>query len=104
METGEHLRDAVRREMLEETGLRVEPLEAVEIFESIGPRSETGFAFHFVVIDYVCRVEGGQLLAADDAAAACWFARDALPSRITAGAPGVIEKAFACLQRDNLKS
>ena len=104
VETGEMLRDAVRREMREETGLEVEPIEAVEIFESIGPRTETGAAFHFVVIDYICRIVGGVLEAADDAAAVCWFNRFALPDPITAGAPAVIEKAFAWLHRDTLKA
>jgi ADP-ribose pyrophosphatase YjhB (NUDIX family) len=104
VETGELLRDAVCREMLEETGLRVEPLEAIEIFESIGPRTAGGFQFHYVVVDYVCRVTGGALKAGDDAAAAQWFNRFSLPAPITAGAPSVIEKAFAFLNRDTLKS
>jgi 8-oxo-dGTP diphosphatase len=103
VETGELLRDAVRREMLEETGLDVEPLASVEIFESIGPRTATGFQFHYVVVDFVCRIVGGTMKAGDDAAAAQWFSRFALPDPITAGAPGVIEKAFAFLQRDTLR-
>ena len=89
--------------MREETGLEVEPLEAVEIFESIGPRAGAGFEFHYVVIDFVCQFLGGTMQAGDDAAAVQWFDRHALPEHITAGAPGVIEKAFASLQRDTLK-
>ncbi len=104
VETGELLRDAVRREMREETGLDVEPLESIEIFESIGALTPAGFAFHYVVVDFVCRVISGTLKAGDDAQAAAWFHRFALPSPITAGAPGVIEKAFAFLERDTLKS
>jgi 8-oxo-dGTP diphosphatase len=104
VETGELLRDAVRREMLEETGLEVEPLASIEIFESIGPRVDLGFQFHYVVVDFVCRLIGGTLKAGDDAAAAQWFNRFTLPDPITAGAPGVIEKAFAFMERDTLKS
>jgi ADP-ribose pyrophosphatase YjhB (NUDIX family) len=90
VETGELLKDAVCREMREETGLEVEPLEVVEVFESISPE------FHFVVIDYVCRVTGGTLQAADDVTEARWFPCRELPDHLTAGAAGVIEKALAC--------
>lgn len=89
VETGELLKDAVRREMREETGLDVEPLDVVEVFESIGAE------FHFVVIDYVCRLVGGTLRAGDDVTEAEWFERSALPDNLTAGAAGVIEKALA---------
>ena len=104
VEAGESLRHAVCREMLEETGLRVEPLESIEIFESIGPLLAGACQFHYVVVDFLCRLVGGELKASDDAARAGWFRRDALPTPITAGAPGVIEKAFTFLRRDTLKS
>jgi ADP-ribose pyrophosphatase YjhB (NUDIX family) len=97
VETGETLADAVRREMREETGLLVEPIEVVHVFESIRPDESGGIAFHFVVIDYLCRVVGGQLAAADDVLDARWFERGKLPEPITDGAPGVIENAFGSL-------
>lgn len=90
--------------MFEETGLHVEPLEAVEIFESIGAKTDSSATYHFVVIDYVCLVTGGTLKAADDALAAQWFSRFELPEHITKGAPEVIEKAFRAIPRDTLKA
>ncbi len=99
VETGETLADAVRREMREETGLLVDPIEVVHVFESIRPDESGGIAFHFVVIDYVCRVVGGELTAADDVLDARWFERGNLPEPITDGAPLVIEKAFDLLGR-----
>ena len=66
MEHGERLEAALRRELLEETGLEVEVgplLEVVEILD--GDR-------HYVVLDYHCRVIGGELHAGDDAAEAIW--------------------------------
>jgi len=87
VETGELLRDAVRREIREETGLHVEPLHIVEVFESIRP------AYHFVVVDFLCRVTGGELCAASDAAGAEWFDVSALPEHLTAGAAEVIGRA-----------
>lgn len=90
--TGELLRDAVIREMREETGLEVEPLEVVEVFESIS------VLFHYVVIDYLCRVAAGNLKPGDDALDARWFSINALPENITAGAPAVIQKAIRQLK------
>ena len=40
LETGEKLDDAIRREVLEETGLEIEPLSMFEIFERIMPDAE----------------------------------------------------------------
>jgi 8-oxo-dGTP diphosphatase len=95
VEPGESLEAAVRREVLEETGLLVEPVEVVEIFERI-MRDQTGRAeYHYILIDYICRVKGGVLLAASDAGRAEWIARGDLASyRITEGTLPVIEKAF----------
>jgi len=57
----------VRREVREETGLEIEPLSVFEIFERI-IRDEAGVAeYHYVLIDYLCRVTGGTLRAGDDA-------------------------------------
>lgn len=95
VETGELLKDAVYREMREETGLEVEALEVVEIFESIRAAEDGAIAFHYVVIDYLCRVVSGDAKASDDASAARWFSQDALPENTTPGAQAVVEKAFA---------
>jgi len=95
LETGESLAEAVRREVLEETGLEIRPLGVLEIFERImrdtGGRAE----YHYVLIDYVCRVTGGTLRAGDDAARVEWVRRaDLSQLQITEGTLAVIEKAF----------
>ena len=77
VEIGEHLKDAVRREVFEETGLEVEPLSVFEVFERI-MRDETGRPeYHYVLIDYLCRVRGGELKAASDVRRAAWVSRAA---------------------------
>ena len=95
LETGEHLEDGIRREVREETGLKIRIVKVVEIFERI-MRDEKGAAeYHYVLIDYLCRANGGKLAAADDVARAQWVPRNALKQyRITAGTLPVIEKAF----------
>jgi ADP-ribose pyrophosphatase YjhB (NUDIX family) len=96
LEPGELLDQAIRREVLEETGLTIEPVAVVEIFERIMRDSEGRVEYHYVLIDYLCRVVSGTLEAADDASRAAWFHFDELPSLLlTEGALPVIEKARA---------
>jgi 8-oxo-dGTP diphosphatase len=62
----------------EETGLKVEPIELVELLDRI-VRDETDagerIRFHYVIADYLCRVVGGALKAASDAEAVRWVER-----------------------------
>ena len=96
LEVGETLDHAIRREVLEETGLVIEPVVVVEIFERIMRDAAGRTEYHYVLVDYVCRVTGGQLGAADDASRAEWFDREELAGlKLTEGTLPVIEKAFA---------
>ena len=95
LETGELLADAVRREVLEETGLRIEPLGVIEIFERIMRDSQGAPEYHYVLIDYICRVTGGSLAAADDVSRVAWVPRRLLLTySITEGTLPVIEKGY----------
>ena len=95
LEVGETLSEGVCREVLEETGLTVEPVRMVEIFERImrdaGGRPE----YHYVLLDYICRVTGGTLAAGGDCAAVRWTRRDELSGfKVTEGTLAVIEKTY----------
>ena len=62
------------REVREETGLIVEPMELIELLDRIHREGER-VRYHYVIADYLCRVVGGQLQAASDADAVRWVER-----------------------------
>jgi mutator protein MutT len=74
VELGEPLVAAVVREVREETGLTVEPLELIELLDRIHRQGER-VRYHYVIADYLCRVAGGALRAASDADAVRWVER-----------------------------
>jgi len=78
VEVGEELTEALRREIREETGLAVRVGPVVEVLDRILRDEEGRVRFHYVLVDYLCRVEGGQLEAASDAAETRWVERSRL--------------------------
>ncbi len=102
VETGECLECAVRREILEETGLEVRPSEVVAVFERIMPDIEGRTEFHYVIVDYLCEFKSGYLRPASDVSDARWVPVDKLDSvKMAPGTPPVIERArqLAAAQR-----
>jgi 8-oxo-dGTP diphosphatase len=96
VEIGETLHEGVKREILEETGLIIQPLQIVEVFERIMHDADRKTEYHYVLIDYLCLLIGGSLAAADDVTAVDWVPLEALGTiRLTEGTQPVIEKAFA---------
>jgi 8-oxo-dGTP diphosphatase len=73
VDVGETVNRAIQREIEEETGLLVEVLDLVEIFERIIPDTEGRILYHYVLLDYWCRMKDGQLKANSDAADAGFF-------------------------------
>ena len=95
LELGENLRDGVRREVLEETGLTVEPGEVLDVFDSIFTDSEGRTEYHYVLIDFLCRRVGGELTAAGDAAEVRWCTWEELPAlNLAEDTMDVIQKGF----------
>ncbi len=99
LEIGETLRQCAAREALEETGLHVEAVDVLDVFDSIYRDPDGRCRYHYVLIDFFCRVVGGELKAGGDAAQAKWITAEELAQMpITETAAKVIRKA---LQRQN---
>jgi 8-oxo-dGTP diphosphatase len=74
LELGESLTSGLVREVREETGLLIEPVELIELLDRIHRDGER-VRYHYVIADYLCRVAGGELIAATDADEVRWVER-----------------------------
>ncbi|HEY3771221.1 MAG TPA: NUDIX hydrolase [Candidatus Angelobacter sp.] len=95
VELGETLRVAAEREALEETGLVVKTGEVIEVLDRIVPGDHGAPRYHYVLIDFLCTVHGGELRAGGDAADARWAGESELAEyKLEQPALEVIRKAF----------
>jgi mutator protein MutT len=101
LEVGETLQQGVVREVLEETGVTVAPAGIVEILDRIVRDEESGrVRYHYVLIDFVCRVTGGSPRVGSDADEVRWVDRAVLNEFAVAPVTvRVIEKAFGVESR-----
>jgi 8-oxo-dGTP diphosphatase len=99
VETGETLEQALTREVREETSLDVVVGPVVEVLDSIRRDAEGRAEYHYVIIDYACRVRSGTTATATrgtDAADVRWVPVHELDRyRVTDTAKAVIHKARA---------
>lgn len=79
VELGESLEAALVREVEEETGLVVRPVELSAVFDRIERDPEGRVAYHFVILDYLCQYVSGTPRAGSDAADVALATQDELP-------------------------
>lgn len=95
LETGETLEEGIVREVLEETGLRVKPVEFYGLFQRIMRDAKGRAEYHYLLADYVCKVIGGELRPGDDVSRVEWVPRRRLKEyTMTEGTLSVIEEAY----------
>jgi 8-oxo-dGTP diphosphatase len=79
VELGETLEEAVRRELAEETGLRVAILGVAAVLERIYRDEEGGIPYHYVLVDFLCDWAGGEPAPGSDITAARFVSPADLP-------------------------
>lgn len=99
VEAGETLQAALVREVREETSLDIIVGPVVEVLDSIRRDADGRAEYHYVIIDYACRVRNGTSTAAahgSDASDVLWVPVGELEHyRVTTTAMAVIRKACA---------
>src|SRR5882672_10569058 len=107
LELGETMIEGTARELKEETGLEVNVLELIEVFERInfGHGADESWTtteerkrprFHFVIVDYLCERISGTAIAGGDVTDVAWAEEDELERfELTPTATRVIRKAFS---------
>jgi 8-oxo-dGTP diphosphatase len=99
VELGESLVEAVRREVLEETGLEVEAGPIVETFDRVHRDADGRVRYHFVIVDYLCTAPDGDAVAGSDAEAVAWVTADEIARYgINTHAAGVLRRGLEGLR------
>lgn len=94
VELGEGLTQALAREIEEETEVRASVESLIEVVQRIDQEPDGAIRYHFVILDFLCRWEGGEPKAATDAAEAKWISPQEMTlMRLDAQMERVIDKA-----------
>lgn len=82
---GETLFEAAAREVLEETGLVVEPQAVVTALDSISRDPVGEIQFHYTLVEVLAECGEGEPVAADDAMDARWVTPEQVPELVEWG-------------------
>ena len=78
VEVGERVEDAVRREVYEETGLKIEIEKLIAVMDNIIKDEEGRVKYHYILVDYLAKPIGGELRVSSDASDVKWVRFDRL--------------------------
>lgn len=98
LEVGETSAEGAAREVLEETGIAVTPIEVITSIDRIHRDEDGRVQFHYVLVEWLCIAsERCAPACGDDAAEACWVPCEEVFSAaydLGAATLGVIRKAL----------
>ena len=78
VEVGERVEDAVRREVYEETGLKIEIEKLIAVMDNIIKDEGGRVKYHYILVDYLAKPIGGELRVSSDASDVKWVRFDRL--------------------------
>jgi 8-oxo-dGTP diphosphatase len=100
IETGESVTDAVRREVLEETGISIEPLALAGYREVITRDDANRVQGHFLILAFAARWIAGEARLNEELSEARWMRPAALRDlSTTEGLAEIVAAAFELLER-----
>jgi len=80
VELGETVKEAIAREVEEETGLRVEAHSLIDVVNDLEPDEKGRWRYHFVILDFFVHLKGGSLHAGSDVLEVRWVSQDEIKS------------------------
>ena len=78
MGLGETIEEGIKREVMEETQLKIDLVIPLHPFDRI-VRSNNTVSLHVIYIDYLARVTGGKLKVGSDVGEATWVEKKRIP-------------------------
>jgi len=76
VEAGEKLSEACARETEEETGLKVEVLELINVFDMIDKDESGRVKYHYVLVDFLVKPVGGEERLSKETTEMRWVTRE----------------------------
>ena len=95
---GETATDAAKRELLEETGVKVNQLLLVDVVDAIIPDVEGKIKYHYTLVDYMVQCQSGESRPGDDAQEVRWVSLNELSSF------SLLEKTMNIIKKANAMS
>ena len=90
---GETASEAAQRELLEETGVKVDRLFLVDVVDAIIPGVEGKIKYHYTLVDYMGQWQSGESRPGDDAKEVRWVRLNQLSSY------SLLEKTMKIIQK-----
>ena len=92
---GETTAEAAKRELLEETGVKVDQLLLVDVVDAIIPDVERKIKYHYTLVDYTGQWQSGESRPGDDAQEVRWVCLNEIDSfSLLDKTINIIQKAF----------
>jgi len=95
VEVGEKLSEAAARETEEETGIKVDILELINVFDMIDLDGEKRTKYHYVLVDFLSKPVGGRERPSDEVTEMKWVTfEEARTMDLTRTARKALEELF----------